>query len=154
MCRPSAVLLHQGVGEDEELPHHGSQSDLRRLSLGDEHLVLPLEVGVVLGRDQRGHEEQPANLVLPPWMKLRPFQCPDSRAIGASPARLAARAPVSVPSSGIRTISPGAVIVRDARDRGQDLGAALQGLLLFEPSPDLGIDEFSAGGRSAAASAW
>ena len=57
MRRPSAVLLHQGVGEDEELPHHGRQGDLGRLSGGSERLVLPLEVGIVLDRDHRGHVE-------------------------------------------------------------------------------------------------
>ena len=63
VLRPDAVLLDERVGEDEELPHHGRQSDLGRLPLGDERLVLPLEVGIVLGRNQRGHEEQPADPV-------------------------------------------------------------------------------------------
>ena len=42
-------------------------------------------------------------------MKLRPFQVPDSRVTGASPARLAARRPAMVPSSGMWSISPGVV---------------------------------------------
>ena len=78
---------------------------------------------------------------LPPWMKLRPLQCPDSRVTGASPARLAARGPVSVPSSGMWTISPAAVMSEMPRDRGQDLGPALQRLLLPEPPPDLCVDD-------------
>ena len=63
MRRPDAVLLHEGVGEDEELPHYGRQGDLRRLPAGHERLVLALEVGIVLDCDQRRHVEQSADVV-------------------------------------------------------------------------------------------
>ena len=44
-------------------------------------------------------------------MKLRPFQVPDSRVTGASPARLAAWGPVMVPNSGMWVIRPAAVML-------------------------------------------
>ena len=101
--------LHEGVGEDNELSHDGRDGDLGRLSGIEHRRVLPSEGGIGADGGQRRHVRIRRALSLPPWMKLRPLQVPDSRLTGASPARLAAWEPVMVPSSGRWTIRPAAV---------------------------------------------
>jgi len=42
---PEAILQHEGVGEDDELPHDGGEGDLVRLTGGEERLALRLSLG-------------------------------------------------------------------------------------------------------------
>ena len=79
-------------------------------SPGSPRLAPFLRSGLCWAATSAGMKSSLRTRCLPPWMKLRPFQFPDSRVTGASPARLAARHRVSIPSSGKWTISPAAVM--------------------------------------------
>ncbi|MCY3678440.1 MAG: hypothetical protein OXH66_12780, partial [Gemmatimonadetes bacterium] len=50
----------------------GRGGRLGRLPFGDERLVLPLQVGILLDPNQRGHEVQPVDLVPPALKTSRP----------------------------------------------------------------------------------
>ena len=63
-------------------------------------LYMPAVVAVQHNPDLKRKYEALVARGKPPWMKLYPFQFPDSRVTGASPARLAAPDRVSMPSSG------------------------------------------------------
>ena len=108
---PEAVLLDEDVGEDDEFPHDGREGDLGRLAGVAQRPVLPSEVGVAADRGHGGHVEQPPHLFPAALDEAASLPGPGLAVTGASPARLAARGPLSVPSSGMWTISPAAVTV-------------------------------------------
>ncbi len=59
---PLSICFDQGVGEFNEFPHDGCESDLLRFALFDHAPVFVAHIGVVFDRDESGHVERVAQL--------------------------------------------------------------------------------------------
>ena len=95
---PISLPAQQDVCEDDELAHDGCDSDLWRLTGGDKGLILGLHVSVEADCNEGWHIEGLTKMSAAAPDKRLPLCCPESRAIGARPAKLATHLLSIVPS--------------------------------------------------------